>query len=241
MKNGLFSTGVASVPNKDACLPVSSCLLVSVWCVFGDFFCSVPRVHAEPRRLGHHPKNWLFRDSPVKSLRVGDMVAPALAQLGFTPGSVSHEKSTRTTASRSSRSRLSSPEGSVFLALLCYFAVGFITLSALVLVKYIIEFLGLLGGFCGSSWSTSSSSLGHSAGSVATRIPKPRGLLTLSTTKGPLAASGSRGDGHGVRRTSTLARLHDVQRLSRMMVPAGVGRDTGAAYARRHLFQWRNG
>ena len=41
--------------------------------------------------------------------------------------------------------------GSVFLALFCYFAVGFITLSALVLVKYIIKFLVLFGGFCGSS------------------------------------------------------------------------------------------
>ena len=108
--------------------------------------------------------------------------------------------------------------GSVFLALLCYFAVGFITLSALVLVKYIIKFLGSFGGFCGYSPSSTS------------------WVLTLSTTKGPLAASRSRGDGHGVRRTSTLARLHDVLRLSRMMLPAGVGRDTGAAYARRHLF-----
>ena len=34
----------------DRCCPG---LLVSVWYVFGDFICSVPRVHAEPRRLGH--------------------------------------------------------------------------------------------------------------------------------------------------------------------------------------------
>ena len=78
------------------------------------------------------------------------------------------------------------------------------------LVKYIIKFLGLFGGF-----------LGYSPSSISWEKP-------LSTAKGPLAASRSRGDGHGVR-TFTLARLHDVQRLSRVMHMHGTTCFSGAS------------
>ena len=155
------------VPKQRACLPVSSFVLVSVWYMFGGFFCSVPEYTQSRGALGTIPRTGFSGTHPfivhavccwtqshavsVTTRAQGAERLPALAQLGFTPGFVSHGKGKRMTASRSSRFRLSSPEGSVFLALLCYFAVGFITLSALVLVKYIIKFLGLFGGFCGSS------------------------------------------------------------------------------------------
>ena len=71
---------------------------------------------------------------------------------------------------------------------------------------------------------------------AGTRLPRVRGHRTCASAQAPLAASRSRGDGHGVRRTSTLAWPCEAQRLCRMMLPAGVGRDTGAACARRHLF-----